>query len=153
MRRLILFVFALLLPALLGACSPALRDDAEAVLVSLDGLSRSDDRVVLVLALRNPNATAQSVQPQQLRLRVADQLLLDWTRPGGTELGARARESLTLSGPGQAEGLRVLAALAADGVSQPWALELVLLDARGRERPLEASGFLHRVPGRADQFR
>ncbi len=42
-----------------------------------------------------------------------------------------------------AEGARNLA----------WALEVTVSDPRGREQVIESSGFLHRVPGRVDQFR
>ena len=145
-------VLAVVLLAL-GGCGAATRDDSEPPLIGIDGLNRDGDRVTLVLSLRNLNPTPQRFDPSLLQLRLDEAVLLNWTQPGGTELGIRGRESLSLTGPAELAGLEALDRLSEGVRNLAWALEVTMIDPRGREQVVEASGFLHRVPGRVDQFR
>jgi len=153
-HRLILLV-SLASAMLMGltACGAGVRDDSEPPMVGIDGLSRDGDRITLVLSLRNLNPQSQRFDPNTLTLSLDEAPLLLWSQPGGTELGGRGREALTLSGPAQAAGLGALDRLAEGARNVAWALEVTVPDPRGREQVIESSGFLHRVPGRVDQFR
>lgn len=122
-------------------------------MIGIDGLNRDGDRITLVLSLRNLNPTAQRFDPSLLQLRLDGAMLLNWTQPGGTELGIRSRESLRLTGPAEMAGLEALDRLSDGARNLAWALEVTVIDPRGREQVIEAAGFLHRVPGRVDQFR
>ena len=137
----------------LTGCGAATRDDSEPPLIGIDGLNRDGDRITLVLSLRNLNPTAQRFDPSLLQLRLDEVMLLNWTQPGGTELGIRSRESLRLVGVAEVAGLEALDRLSEGGRNLAWALEVTVVDPRGREQVIETAGFLHRVPGRVDQFR
>jgi len=140
---------------LLCACSASVREvRGEPPQVSLDGLQKRQDDVVVELALRNVN-------DDPLRLVAASILLTLDGRPfaeGGRDMpltiSARGREVLRLTLPAEAAGLRRLDALASGEAPRlPWTLEARLELADDPDRNTTTEGWLHRVPGQPDRFR
>ena len=159
MRLLLLFTAL----ALVSACASSPRQvRGELPLVTLDGLQREDDQVILSLGLRNINDQALPLSELEVRLSVGGGLLLNVVHLPDFEIGPRGREVLTLRGRGDAAGLQVLERLesaAGRGTDQglasstDFAMTVRLANARGRSRTAEVSGFVHPVPGRPGRFR
>lgn len=142
---------------LLGStgCGGSVRDVVgEAPLADVAGLNRSADGIVLELALRNVNDQALELAALHIQLGLAEQPLVDVRMERSVTITARSREVLRLPLMVQATGLERLDKLATGEVQRlPWQLSLTLTPSQGRTLHTQARGWLHPVPGRADQFR
>jgi hypothetical protein len=148
---------------LITACGSGARQiRGELPLVRFEGLQISDTQARLDVGLRNVNDRTLILRELKARFTIEDQLLLDTSTTLNIDISARGREVIRLRATGQPGGLDLLnerftthqAPSTGDAaINAAWRMELVLIDSDGGESELEASGFLHPVPGRSRQFR
>lgn len=120
----------------------------------LEGLERDGMEVVLAVAVANHNDLPWPVAAIDMELRLDGEVLViaDWRLD--MILDARGREVLTLPVTASLAGLEQLDALdSGTRRNLPWTLTGVITPARGRAQPIEASGYLHPVPGQPGRFR
>lgn len=141
--------------ALLSACSVALRDvTGEPPVVSLNGLEKRPENVILELALRNVNDRRLEVSAVSIMVMLDGQPLTEGEHRIRLAVSARGRDIVRFAIPTQKAGLERLEALAAGEVQRlPWSLEAELVLSNSRNRKAIAEGWLHRVPGQPNRFR
>ncbi|QOC21912.1 hypothetical protein IC757_12860 [Wenzhouxiangella sp. AB-CW3] len=147
-------VLILILSLTMGCMGGLPRVSTDTLRVSIDSLERTEDHLVINLALRN-------LQERELAYKALEiQLELDGTKLAGTrhempfELPARSREVIRIETTGSSAGLEHLNKLS-EGQRQslPWTLELGMIGERGPTRSVEYEGWLHAVPGQINRFR
>lgn len=145
----------LLALAMLSACSSNLRDVyGEPPQAALAGMERSEDGVIIELALRNVNDESLRLDAVSVTLTLDDEPLVSGERELQLTISARGRDVVRLALPADAAGLARLDALAERQVERlPWSMEVGLRLANGGDRTAKADGWLHRVPGQLDRFR
>ena len=159
-----LAMLALLAAALvLSACGSGSREiRGELPLIRFEGLALDGDRVSLDVGLRNLNDRSLNLSELQVQFFIEQSLLVDVSTDVNVDISARGREVFNLRASGEREGLRALqrelategqSSTRASGRNAGWRMELILIDAEGRESAASAEGFLHPVPGRPGQFR
>lgn len=156
MSRTILRAAALaLISVALGACSANVRDvHGEPPQVSLGGLQKRDDGVVVELALRNVNDDPLQLVAASIELTLDGKPLANGGRDLPLTVSARGREVLRLALPADPAGLGRLDALASGEAPRlPWTLKARLELADDPDRDTTTEGWLHRVPGQPDRFR
>lgn len=141
--------------ALLAACSGNLREVlGEPPQVSIDGLERVADEVILGLAIRNVNDQALDLDAVSVTVTLDGRALAAGERVLALTISPRGRESLHLTLAADPAGLERLESLAAGEVQRlPWTLEADLALSNSRDRETEAEGWLYRVPGQPNRFR
>lgn len=145
----------LLSAAMLAACSGNVRDVyGEPPQISIDGLEKRPEGVIVELAMRNVNDSPLSLETTSITLTLDGEALAVGERELPLTISARGRDVIRLSLPADPAGLALLEALAAGEVQRlPWALETRLTLAGSRDRRTKADGWLHPVPGQPNRFR
>jgi len=141
--------------ALLSACGGNLREVyGERPQVSIDGLERQEDGVVVELAVRNVNDEALVLERISITVGLDGRSFASGDRELALSVSARGREIVRLALPADGAGLERLEALSTGKVQRlPWSLEVRLGLADIRDRRTRSEGWLYRVPGQPNRFR
>ncbi len=138
---------------LLQACSSGPRTVRGAdPLIDLEGVSRNGSALGIDVMIRNVNDLRLEADAVSLRLHVDGRLLAQVdAQIVELNLPPRGREILRIEALAMADAVAALDELAGgQRRNLPWDLELYFDGRRGR---VEASGFLHAVPGQPGRFR
>lgn len=148
-------LITLLLTMLAGCGSqPLLRISGEPPQWQVRSLARDGQNVEAVLSLRNVNDQPLELARLTIDLRIGDEPLIQIERDMNQVVPSRGRESVTLELTAALAGLEQLERLAGGEVNAlPWTLAGECFIAGGRTYPVDATGYLYRVPGRPDRFR
>ena len=146
---------ALILLSLTAACAGSLpRITSDMLRVGIDTLEHRNGSIAMDLAMRNLNERSLRYEALALELSLDGEKLISTRQQQPFTLPTRSRELVPIESRAEAAGLERLEALGA-GEHPPmrWTMRLTLIDAHGRERPVDYDGWLHVVPGQANRFR
>lgn len=156
LNRTALRIFTLFLSAtVLAACSGNLREITnQPPQVSLDGLEKTSDGIIVALGLRNVNDEPLRLDGASVTVKLDDEPLAAGEQQSPLVISSRGREVLRIPMPARPASLQRLGALAAGDVARlPWSLEARLTLSGSGSRKTNAEGWLHRVPGQPNHFR
>lgn len=146
----------LMLVALLVACGGQPRQvSGEVPLISLDGLSLSDEVLELDIRFRNVNDSPLQLPALNLSLALDGEQVVEGShqRPG-VVVTARGREVVRLEIALEARGRQLLEELTrGERDSLAYLLDIEIEGRRRRQGETESRGFLHAVPGQPGRFR
>ncbi|GEM_PF-2861435 len=146
---------SLLIVLLAGACAGGPdRISGQPPQMDIRLLQQTEQEMLLDIDLRNVNDQPLTLGKLEFTLEHDQRLLARFDQATDVEITSRGRESISLNAPLAPVAQEVLTELAeGTRTSLPWKIRGRVIDQTGRTWPVETSGHLYPVPGRAGQFR